>query len=281
MLDALLERVETEEDADQELLALLEGSRALRVAAYERALQWGPDGPGLGRALLCGELQRLGEDEDDVLELADALRAAGSLRHAGLCAEPAAAALERMEDGRDLVDGFATSCDPGDELQAVLILTLLAGAHGDVLRRHAARAVATLLSAGDEPNAEFELEVVDPEMIRGALDAMQLTYQDVTGSRWKVRIPYRDEFEQRQRLEVDLALTGRSVLLRATGLLGDSDALLAFNHTAGLARFSRDLNGEVSITAEVDRRGFAFEVLERAVADFTAAVERVMGIGLG
>ena len=281
MLDALLERVESVEDGDEELLALLEGSRALRVEAYTRALAVGPDGRGAAGVILWGELERLGTSPGDVEELAEALAAAGSLRFAGVCAETSVEALGRLPDGTRRVENFAAAADPSDELQAVLILTLLASDFGESVRGLAPRAVATLLASSDVQADVDDVEPVDAEVVRGALDALQLPYEDVNASRWRVRIPYRDELEQRKGLEADLGLTGRSLVLRAGGLQAESEGLLMFNHTSGLARFGRGLDGDVSIVAEVDRRGFTFEVFERLVQDFTAAVERVAGPGRG
>mgnify|MGYP006928168892 CR=1 FL=1 len=278
MLDALLERVESVEDGDQELLALLETSRSLRVEAYARALSMGPDGAGVAGELLWGELGRLGGGEHDAEELAEAIVQADSLRFAGLCAEVAVEALGRLPDGADRVRTFAQTARPGDELQAVLALTLLASEFGDAVRDLAPAAVATLLSATESDASDgASIEVVDPEMIRGTLDALQLPYEDLTTSSWVVRIPYRDEFEQRQRMAVQLGLTGRSVVLRGAPLKVEAKAALAFNYASGLARLGTGFGGETCVIAEIDRRGFTFEIFERVVEDFVAAVEHVAG----
>jgi hypothetical protein len=279
MLDHMLERVDSVEDGDQELLALLETSRPLRVEAYTRALRVGPEGTGAAGELLWGELSRLGGSEDDAQELAEAIGAAGSLRFAGVCAEVTVDALRLLPDGGDRVAAFAEAARPGDELQALLTLTLLASEFGDAVRTLAPQAVATLLAATEAPEEGEGFEPVDPMMIRGALDALVLPYEDLSGSSWSVRLPYRDEFEQRQRLSSELGLTGRSLVLRASCPEADSERLLRYNHASGLARFGRGLGGGVTIVAEIDRRAFSFEVFERLIEDFTAAVEHVAGPG--
>jgi hypothetical protein len=278
MLDALLERVRSTEDGDAELLGLLAHSRPLRLEVFERALRNGLDDDPMVAELLCGELSRLDDSEEDVADLKEALGAAGSLRWAGLCAETAALALTGHPDGPGMIATFGERLGEMDEVQANLVVCLVTFSLGAPLLPRVGEAVSVLLGQRAEaPGEAVAAEPLDAEVLRGLLDGLQVAYRDVSATHWQLTLRYHDAFDQKMSLSADLGLTGRSLVLRTEDLDGNDADLMAYNHTAGLARFGRSFAGAVTLTAEIDRNGFSAQVFERLLADFVLGIEYCAG----
>ncbi len=278
MLDALLERVRSTEDGDAELLGLLAHSRPLRIEVYERALRNGLDDDPMVAELLCGELSRLDDSEEEVTDLKEALGAAGSLRWAGLCAETAALALAGHPDGADMIAAFSEELAEMDEVQANLVVCLVTFSLGAPLLPRLGEAVSVLMGQRSEaPDGVTAHEPLDAELLRGLLDGLQIAYRDVSATRWQLTLRYEDAFNQKMSHSAELGLTGRSLVLRTEDLDGDDTDLMAYNHTAGLARFGRNFSGAVTLTAEIDRNGFSADVFERLLSDFLLGIEHCAG----
>lgn len=304
------------EDLDEALLALWDDQWGARQAATMLALRRGDQLQGPLAGFLLAEVENLDpEEHSDVLLIQSCLerllqvapQEAFSL--AGLCSLVTAQAAEGLEPTakEDAVQSLARSLSGAQlphpqDAWAALVLDLMGTVVGQsalelvaaqdqgsvvaVAGALALRCLEVTLGAASamhevNPQAEDQPEYADPEIMRGAMDLLQIPYEDLARDRWLARLRYQDEFEQWQSASLSIGLTARRVTLRLTHPYGDQAvvdprSLLERNLQASLSRVALNLEGVPCIIAELPRQGFSLANFEMALDDLRATLEHIL-----
>lgn len=300
-------------EAEEEALAVWD-EPLVRRAGLALALRAGERlGEGLQRFLMA-ELDLLsGDDPEDLADLGAAVEAVSrvapqeALSMAGFCAGATVSWLQSLSEPNAAhhLSAYSTSLSaslarhalpqPADAnalflmelMDTPLGARLLLGMASDdapvsMLASRIIRLCVEVGLSGAEGAEAFEGDTVsqrvDADEIRGLLDAHQIPYNDVSGDAWSATLPYKDALGEKGRAPLTIGLTGRRVILRAAieGATQSHEAILRQNRYTGLASFSLDPEGRLTIGVEMAREGVGEVAFGQALEDMTKALEWVL-----